>query len=196
MQLGRGTALIGGVAVVAIAALVYLGVDRSASEKAQSTSVGTSEPTKREPFTPERIKSLEENVAKLRARSQEAERRREERRAARAARAPTGAGTAEKATAPSGESASEPAAGNASAQGLVELSCASDPSACKSFELAFQLPGAIPASVGDREAVYVPHFGAGGEVWVREGDRVWHYPTASPLTDPAQVAEIASKVGN
>jgi hypothetical protein len=192
MQLGRGTALIGGVAVIAIGALLYFGIDRTDSEKAQSTAVGTSKAREPRPMTPEEVEANEKWMQAHRAKVEKHMREQEARRAARAAAA---AGTA-KAAAPSGGSAPEPAAGNASAQGPVELSCASDPSVCSSFEIAFQLPGVIPASVGGREAIYVPLLGGNGEVWVREGDRVWHYPTASPLTDPAQVAEIASKVGN
>lgn len=87
MQLGRGLVLIGGVAVIVVAAFLYFGSDRAEREKARPGVAGTREAERPEPkpFTPDRVESLDERLETFREKADEAAREREQRRASTAA---------------------------------------------------------------------------------------------------------------
>jgi hypothetical protein len=81
MQFGRGLAWIGGVAVIAVVAFIYFGLDRTEREEAQPEVVGMSDSGDPDPFSPARSEAREREVEAAREKYQEAARESVERRA-------------------------------------------------------------------------------------------------------------------
>ena len=80
MQFGRGLAWIGGVAVIAVVALIYFGLDRTEREEAESEVVAMSDSGDPDPFSPARIEARKREVEAAREKSQETARESAERR--------------------------------------------------------------------------------------------------------------------
>jgi hypothetical protein len=62
MQFGRGLAWIGGVAVIAVVALIYFGLDRTEREEAEPEVVAMSDSEDPDPFSPARIEARKREV--------------------------------------------------------------------------------------------------------------------------------------